>query len=74
MGECAFLSTYDNKEECFKECVLYNLKENGGICPFKTLQVYKIKPIEEFDDVFLKERELDFIKDYYKEIKDEYMV
>lgn len=74
MGECAFLSTCDNKEECFKDCALYNLKENEGICPFKTLSNYKVKRVEEFDDIFFKETELDFIRDYYREMKEEYMV
>lgn len=37
MPDCPFLSTFDNDVECYKECPLYNYKENGGMCPFTSL-------------------------------------
>ena len=41
MEECPFLSTYESDVECFRECVLYNYKGTGGICPFKNLVAFR---------------------------------
>lgn len=43
MAQCPFLSTALEKVECYKECVLYECKENGGVCPFSSIKEFKIK-------------------------------
>lgn len=72
MTECPFLSTYDNVVECFKECALYNYKENGGVCPFKSLNDYSTT--EKYDD-FIGDSEkssISFIKSAYCKKDQEY--
>jgi len=64
MPECTFLSTYENGVECYKECPLYNCKENGGNCPFKTLSFYQANKYDDFDTIDL-ENETDLVKGYF---------
>lgn len=49
MALCTFLSTADNKIDCFGECAFYNWEENGGICPFKNLSGNRLG---KFKDLF----------------------
>ncbi|WP_027623229.1 hypothetical protein [Clostridium lundense] len=70
MTECPFLSSHDDRIECFNDCALYNYKENDGVCPFKSLQTYKIEKIESFDDYEICNKELDFIKKCYIKIEE----
>lgn len=64
MPECPFLSTYESAVECYKECPLFSCKENGGKCPFKSLDFAKTN---KFDDVelFEFENELELVKKYF---------
>ena len=64
MSQCPFLTTSVESVQCFKECVLNNWDENGGVCPFKNLSTFKpfkVKGLYDFDfidedddDEFLK--------------------
>lgn len=38
MGKCPFLSTDDERVECFEECVFYDCSDFDGECPFKQIQ------------------------------------
>lgn len=38
MGKCPFLSTDDERVQCFKECVFYKCSDFDGKCPFKQIQ------------------------------------
>ena len=52
MLQCPFLTTMDEEVDCFKECALYKWAENGGICPFIELKIFKpfiIKNISDYD-------------------------
>lgn len=73
MTECPFLSTYDDRVECFNDCALYNYKENEGVCPFKALQAYKVEKIERYEDFEIENKEIDFIKSCYIKMKEEYL-
>ncbi|WP_125153846.1 hypothetical protein [Clostridium rectalis] len=73
MCDCPFLSCGDKKVECFTDCALYNFKENEGVCPFKTLQEQKLERMEEFDEFDTEYKDLNFIKNYYLEMKKEYL-
>ncbi|MCY6370862.1 hypothetical protein [Clostridium ganghwense] len=42
MSRCPFLSTFDNKVSCFKECPFHECKDNDGCCPFKALSTNKM--------------------------------
>lgn len=70
MTECPFLSSRDDRVECFNDCALYNYKENEGVCPFKSLQAYKIERMESFDEFEIRNKELDFIKNCYIKIEE----
>ncbi|KAJ49486.1 hypothetical protein BD780_002159 [Clostridium tetanomorphum] len=72
MTECPFLSSSDDRIECFKECALYNYKENDGVCPFKALQTYKVEQIEKYEDFELENKDLDFLRSCYINLKEEY--
>ncbi|MFU0825236.1 hypothetical protein [Clostridium sp.] len=37
MSRCPFLSTYESKVNCFKECAFYNYEDTNGVCPFKRI-------------------------------------
>lgn len=74
MEECPFLSTYENDIECFKECVLYNYKDTGGVCPFKNLGEYTISKLNSrLSLIETIERDLNFIKESYLERKSQYL-
>ncbi len=64
MPECPFLSTIDCIVECYKECPLFNCKENGGNCPFVSLDYTRVN---QFDDIelFEFENELELVKKYF---------
>ena len=47
MSQCTFLSTIENQEECFKECVFNHLEDEEG-CPFKKITFTKNKKISEY--------------------------
>lgn len=47
MSQCTFLSTTENKEECFNECVFNHLEDNEG-CPFKNITFSKNRKINEY--------------------------
>ncbi|MCY6957667.1 hypothetical protein [Clostridium brassicae] len=47
MSKCPFLSTDDNKVNCFKECLLHEYENDNGECPFKA-----ILESMEYDGVF----------------------
>jgi hypothetical protein len=52
MSQCSFLSTGDNKIDCFGECAFYNWEENSGGCPFKNLtgnRFSKVKDLFSYD-------------------------
>ncbi len=52
MYKCPFLTTYEEEIECFKECALYNWKENESKCPFveaKYSNNIKIKSIYDYE-------------------------
>jgi hypothetical protein len=52
MALCSFLSTSENKIDCFGECAFYNWEDNGGACPFKNLtgnRFSKVKDIISYD-------------------------
>lgn len=73
MSECPFLTTYENEVECFKECALYEWKENGGVCPFKNINEYKLQKLGDFEGLSLVEREIAYIKDSYLERQEDYI-
>jgi hypothetical protein len=73
MTSCSFLSSTENKVECFNDCVFYNWEENGGVCPFRNLTGNKYKklkgvfPYDMFgeDNIGVKEIEQYYLeKDY----------
>lgn len=72
MTECPFLSSYDDKVECFADCALFNYKDNNGLCPFKSLEAYNIEKMEYYDSA-LDDIDLKFIKSSYLERKNEYL-
>jgi hypothetical protein len=73
VAECPFLSTFENEIECFKECALYEWKENGGLCPFKNLSEFRLHKVSDFDDFSSVDRELSYLKDSYLERQDDYI-
>lgn len=69
MAECPFLSTYENEVECFKDCDLYEWKENGGVCPFKNLPDIKLQKLNDYEELEAADKDLIYIKDSYLEDK-----
>lgn len=56
VSKCPFLSTYEEEVECFKECALYNPKDEENTCPFIDIKgkgSKKVRNIYEYD--YLKE-------------------
>jgi len=73
--ECPFLTTLDEEIKCFKECALYEYKNNEGICPFKELEDNKVsieKDFDNIDDAAINEG-LDFIRENYKFTTEQYL-
>jgi len=64
MPDCPFLSTFDNDVECYKECPLFNYKENGGRCPFTASEHDSLKKYLEYDTIKM-ESTLDIIGNFY---------
>lgn len=73
MLECPFLSTFENEVECFKECSLYEWKENGGLCPFKNLTEFRLHKVSDFDEFPSVDMEISYLKDSYLERKDDFI-
>lgn len=74
MRECPFLSTYDSNVECFRDCALYNYKDNGGMCPFTNLMEYNsIRSKSRNDLIESIERDLGFIRESYLERDNQYL-
>lgn len=74
MEECPFLSTYESDEKCFKDCALYNYKGTGGICPFKNIDDFRSKRIEDRrNEIDLFQEELNFIRKSYLEVSNQYL-
>lgn len=71
MGDCPFLSTYDNRVECFSECPFNNWKENGGLCPFKNLRECNPEIIDDSDDLNPMDDELKYVRNSYDETRKE---
>ena len=52
MSQCSFLSTAENKIDCFCECAFSNWEENSEGCPFKNLtgnRFSKVKNLFSYD-------------------------
>lgn len=71
MEDCPFLSTYDNKIECFNDCPFYNYKENGGLCPFKNIKECESEIIDNTDDLNAADDEMKYVKYSYDEARKE---
>lgn len=41
MVECPFFSSKSERVKCFNDCALFKYEGNDGVCPFKTISVYK---------------------------------
>lgn len=41
VSQCPFLTTAQEKVQCFDECAFYNWGDSSGICPFKNLNSTK---------------------------------
>lgn len=41
MEKCSFLSTHNNRVECFKECAFYSDKAKEEGCPFQNIKIKK---------------------------------
>lgn len=48
MAVCSFLSTAQNKIDCFNECAFYNWEENDGVCPFKNITGNRFNKVKDF--------------------------
>lgn len=69
MSRCPFLSTYESKVGCFKECPFYNYEDTNGICPFKCLDTEKIWGKDfRYNDLF-KSESLNILDELYHEKK-----
>lgn len=72
MAQCPFLSTALERIDCYRECALYECKENGGVCPFKSMKEYKIKISGDilkngyFSNSEEYEHEISFLEKYYE--------
>jgi hypothetical protein len=52
MSQCSFLSTSENKIDCFGECAFYSCEEISEGCPFKNLtgnRFSKVKSLFSYD-------------------------
>lgn len=69
MDQCPFLSTCDEKIECFENCAFYKLDDTDGKCPFKTITgsgKYKLRRIHYNYYMEDEEEYIDFDEDYKK--------
>ncbi|MDD3223591.1 MAG: hypothetical protein PHX70_02610 [Clostridium sp.] len=63
MGKCPFLSTYNCRVECFKECAFYSDKSKEEGCPFQNKEINK-------QTVFLKKEHVNYYIDEEMECED----
>lgn len=66
MDECPFLTTSDEKVECFSECVFFKEKGNYNLCPFKRVELGKKGVTGLYDYISIKDDENDIIEHYKK--------
>lgn len=71
MNQCPFLTTLENKVECFKGCAFYELEETNEECPFKmitglsksnTKDFYDNYYLEDQDDIFVFDSQLEKVE------------
>ncbi len=60
MKNCTFLSTDEEKIECFEECPFYKLEDEEESCPFKNPSLLKKPNIKDYQFDYLKEEEAEF--------------
>ncbi|KOF56245.1 MULTISPECIES: hypothetical protein [Clostridium] len=68
MDDCPFLTTTEEKVECFRECVFFKEKGNHNLCPFKRLESSKNTSAGLYEYVSMKDDENDIIEHYKKYI------
>ncbi|MFL0252284.1 hypothetical protein ACJDT4_17865 [Clostridium neuense] len=66
MDDCPFLTTSDERVECFKECVFFKEKNNHNLCPFKRAEANKSNATALYEYVTMKDDENDIIEHYKK--------
>lgn len=71
MSQCPFLTTLENKVECFKGCAFYELEETNGECPFRmitglsksnTNEFYENYYLDNEEDIFAFEGQLERVE------------
>ncbi|OPJ61167.1 hypothetical protein [Clostridium oryzae] len=68
MSNCPFLSTEDEKINCFNECGFHEYEKDGGCCPFRKAKNSKdinVKEIITFDLDYSREEDKKFIERIY---------
>ncbi|MDT8715206.1 hypothetical protein IAI10_00730 [Clostridium sp. 19966] len=68
MSLCPFLSTSDEKINCYKECPFYHYEEDSEGCPFrksKAKSTINMKEIAGFDLTYDNEEDKQFIERIY---------
>lgn len=65
MDDCPFLTTTDEKVECFRECVFFKEKGDHNLCPFKKLESSKGN-LALYDYASMNNDENDIIEHYKK--------
>jgi hypothetical protein len=53
--QCPFLSTAEDKVDCFNECSFFEYEGSGEGCPFKKIKGVKNLSIKDFIDIDLKQ-------------------
>lgn len=66
MDECPFLTTGDEKVECFKECIFFKENSKQSLCPFKRIELRKKGVSGIYAYNLLKDDENDIIEHYKK--------
>lgn len=62
MTQCPFLTTLENKVECFKSCVFHEFEETNGECPFRTIaELSKSNVKSIYDDYYVEEEDNTFV-------------
>lgn len=65
MDDCPFLTTSDEKVECFKECAFFKEKDNRNLCPFKRIELSKGN-LALYEYASMNDDENDIIEHYKK--------
>ncbi|MFD3156388.1 hypothetical protein ACFIJ5_05935 [Haloimpatiens sp. FM7330] len=68
MKLCPFLTTSDEKIECFEECPFYDEEKNGDVCPFKSIgekKKFKVFYNENYMENDYKINNLSFRDDFF---------